>query len=61
MKPIPKEIRQAANQAAHRLAWTFEGEVRRSLFSKLDKLVNSGATSNQLAQALAQFEAHPKQ
>lgn len=60
MKPIPKEIRQAANQTAHRLAWNFEGEVRRSLLAKLEKLANSGATQNQLAQALAQYETHPK-
>ncbi|CAG1001369.1 hypothetical protein MTYP_02911 [Methylophilaceae bacterium] len=61
MAILQKEIRQQINQLAHHLAMLFEHVERKSLEVQLKKLADTGATLDELTQALNKIEITRKQ
>lgn len=59
MISLPKQIKQEANQIAHRLSLRFEIEARNSLLAQLKAQAGTGATLDELAKTLARIEMQP--
>ncbi len=62
MTTLPKEIRHEINHLAHKLALRYEYDFRDSVLAQLKVIAKTGATSNELIQALNKIEAQlPRQ
>ena len=59
MISLPKQVRQEANQAAHRIALRYESDVRISILAQLKEIAESGATTDELTEALTKIESQP--